>query len=218
MARYNFVKIKKRYIFTGIVILLGPALFIQSAKKVNNIVSTPIVKKEAPANPYLQEFISNYDSTIQTIVHKTPGAAIVIVKGDSIIFSKGYGIASQKTGDSIDINTVFRIGSVSKGFASTLTGVIAQDNKVNFDDLVIDYVGLPGTPKDIQVVDLELKVATQLVLFNGIPCCNSRSDTAVCQHARIHSPIAIATARDRPTFVAISAGMRAGGICCNLVA
>lgn len=136
------MKIKKRYIFTGLVILLGPALFIQSTKEVSNTDVVPVVKKEIPINPYLRELLSKYDSSIQTMVNKTPGAAIVIVKGDSIIFSKGYGLASAKTGDSINVNTIFRIGSVSKGFASALTGIVAQENLVNFNDRVIDYV--PG--------------------------------------------------------------------------
>lgn len=113
-------------------------LFIQSATEVEEptLSETKVV---APENPYLRDFITEYDSLIQTIVHKTPGAAIVIVKGDSIIFSKGYGIRSIKEGDSVDINTIFRIGSVSKGFASVLTGVLAQDNLLNFEDRVVDH-------------------------------------------------------------------------------
>ncbi|MDH5474862.1 MAG: beta-lactamase family protein, partial [Cyclobacteriaceae bacterium] len=134
------MKIKKRYIFTGLVILLGPALFIQSTEGIQNNKPTSVKKEVVPENPYLKDFISTFDSTIQTIVKKTPGAAIVIVRGDSIIFNKGYGIKSIKTGDSIDVNTVFRIGSLSKGFASTLTGVIAQDSSLQFNDLVTDHV------------------------------------------------------------------------------
>jgi beta-lactamase class C len=110
----------------------------------------------APENPYLSDFLSEYDSLIQTIVHQTPGAAIVIVKGDSIIFSKGYGIRSVKAGDSVDVNTIFRIGSVSKGFAAVLTGVLAQDHLLNFEDRVLDHyptfkLKSPQYTKDLQI-------------------------------------------------------------------
>jgi beta-lactamase class C len=117
---------------------LAPALFIQSSREVER-PEAKVIEIEAPINPHLQEFLSEYDSLIQTIVHKTPGAAIVIVKGDSIIFSKGYGIKSINDGDSVDINTVFRIGSVSKGFASVLTGTLAQKNLLSYDDKVVEH-------------------------------------------------------------------------------
>lgn len=132
------MKLKKRYIFVGLILILAPLLFIQSSTEVKEPVISE-AKVVASENPYLRDFISEYDSIIQTIVHKTPGAAIVIVKGDSIIFSKGYGIRSIKEGDSVDINTIFRIGSVSKGFASVLTGVLAQDSLLNFEDRVTDH-------------------------------------------------------------------------------
>ena len=113
-------------------------LFIQSSVEIEK-PEAPAPKVEAPINPHLQDFMVQYDSLIQTMVHKTPGAAIVIVKGDSIIFSKGYGIRSIREGDSVDVNTIFRIGSVSKGFASVLTGVLAQDSILDFNDRVIDH-------------------------------------------------------------------------------
>jgi len=132
------LKLKKRYIFIALILILAPTLFIQSSTEVER-PEVIAIKIEAPINPHLQELITEYDSLIQTIVHKTPGAAIVIVKGDSIIFSKGYGIKSIKEMDSVDINTIFRIGSVSKGFASVLTGVMVQDDLLDFDDCVIDH-------------------------------------------------------------------------------
>lgn len=131
---------KKRYLFFGIIFLLVAALFIQSKNNVSGKIASknePI--KIIPKNPYLEKFLSEYDSIIQTTVGETPGAAVVIVRGDSIIYSKGFGIASIKTGDSVKLNTVFRIGSLSKGFASILTGVISQEDSLNFDDRVIDY-------------------------------------------------------------------------------
>lgn len=117
---------------------MAPALFIRSSVEVETEAIKPLVVK-IPSNPHLLEFIDHYDSLIQTSVHKTPGAAIVIVKGDSIIFSKGYGVKSIDKGDSVDINTIFRIGSVSKGFASALTGVLTQDNLLNFEDRITDH-------------------------------------------------------------------------------
>ena len=132
------MKLKKRYIFFGLVVLLSPALFIQSTKEQPQINKEPIIYK-APQNPYLQKFLAEYDSAVRSQVHKTPGAAIAIVKGDSVIFSEGFGIRSIKSGDSIDVNTVFRIGSVSKGVAAVLSGIMAQDSVINLDDEVAKH-------------------------------------------------------------------------------
>ena len=117
---------------------MAPSLFIQSTQETfsNEKVDLEI---PVPINPYLEDFLFDYDSMMQRIVDQTPGAAIVIVRGDSIVFSKGYGIKSSSTKDAVDVNTIFRIGSVSKGFASVLTGVIAQEGQLGFDDKVINH-------------------------------------------------------------------------------
>jgi beta-lactamase class C len=40
----------------------------------------------------------------------------------------------------VNEHTVFRIASVSKGFASVLTGIMVQEGKLNWDDRVIKYL------------------------------------------------------------------------------
>ncbi len=68
-----------------------------------------------------------------------PGAAIGIVHQDSIVFLKGYGVRRMGEPDKIDAHTVFRIASVSKGFASTLTGLLVDDGMLQWNDRVIDW-------------------------------------------------------------------------------
>jgi beta-lactamase class C len=65
-----------------------------------------------------------------------PGAAVTIVKDSGIKWLKGYGVKVAGTQDSVDINTVFRIGSVSKGFAAVITGMLVNENILNWDDRV----------------------------------------------------------------------------------
>ena len=47
-----------------------------------------------------------------------PGAAVLVLQGDEIIFDKGYGIADLESGAAIDGNTFFNIASVSKQFTA----------------------------------------------------------------------------------------------------
>lgn len=71
-----------------------------------------------------------------------PGVAVAVVKGDKIIFAKGYGI--RRTGESgkVDKNTIFQLASVSKTFASAGLGVQVDKKKIGWDDEVLNY--LPG--------------------------------------------------------------------------
>lgn len=65
-----------------------------------------------------------------------PGAEVLILKGDSIIFEKGYGIADMETGTPIDENTFFNIASVSKQFSGVAAMMLAEEGKLSLDDNV----------------------------------------------------------------------------------
>ncbi|WP_109301588.1 serine hydrolase [Aquimarina sp. AU474] len=68
------------------------------------------------------------------------GAAVSIVKCDSIIYTGGFGNKSAAITDGVDAETIFRIGSVSKGFAGILTGIHVQEGLVDWEDKIIDHI------------------------------------------------------------------------------
>lgn len=94
------------------------------------------------ANPLLQELIVQYDQEIQSLSNEanTPGAAVAIVHDSTIVFLKPYGVKKAGSSDSIDVNTVFRIASVSKCFAAFLTGTLVEDSIVGWENHIVDYV------------------------------------------------------------------------------
>jgi CubicO group peptidase (beta-lactamase class C family) len=73
---------------------------------------------------------------------KVPGMAIAIVRNDSIVFAKGYGV--RKVGDPtpVDPHTVFAIGSSSKAFTSAAVAMLVDDGKMKWDVPITTY--LPG--------------------------------------------------------------------------
>lgn len=73
------------------------------------------------------------------IRHHNPGAAVAIVYDSTVILLKGYGVKEAGTTDSIDIHTVFRLASVSKPFASFLTGILVQEKVLNWNDTVLHH-------------------------------------------------------------------------------
>lgn len=91
--------------------------------------------------PNLVEVVAQFEKFVQDTMAQcnAPGAAIAVVKDDRIIYLKGFGVREIGKAEAVDIHTVFRLGSVSKGFAAVLTGVLVQDGILNWDDRIIDY-------------------------------------------------------------------------------
>ncbi|HEX5072973.1 MAG TPA: serine hydrolase [Gemmatimonadaceae bacterium] len=73
---------------------------------------------------------------------KVPGMAIAIVRNDSVVFAKGYGV--RKVGDPtpVDPHTVFAIGSSTKAFTSATVAMLVDDGKMKWDAPLTTY--LPG--------------------------------------------------------------------------
>ena len=86
--------------------------------------------------------IEKLDSYIEKcrIDWNVPGMVIAIVKNDTVIFTKAYGVKSIKTGEKVDINTVFGIASNSKAFTSAAMAILVDEGKINWDDKVIKYL------------------------------------------------------------------------------
>ena len=71
---------------------------------------------------------------------KIVGAGVSIVRGDSVVISDGFGKRNIHTKDGVDGETVFRLGSLSKGFTGVLAADLKCDGKLDWTDRVIDYI------------------------------------------------------------------------------
>lgn len=71
---------------------------------------------------------------------QVPGAAVVIVKDDKIVYAKGFGVREIGKSDKIDPDTVFAIGSASKAFTGATMAMLVDDKKITWDGVVHDYM------------------------------------------------------------------------------
>ncbi len=69
-----------------------------------------------------------------------PGAAVAVVKGDSIIFKKGYGSANLEYELPVSPSSVFHIASVSKQFTVFAVLLLEQEGKLSFDDDIRKHI------------------------------------------------------------------------------
>lgn len=68
------------------------------------------------------------------------GAGVSIVQGDSIVISEGFGKRNIKETAEVDGQTIFRLGSLSKGFTGVLAASLQADGTLGWDDKVVDYI------------------------------------------------------------------------------
>jgi CubicO group peptidase (beta-lactamase class C family) len=75
---------------------------------------------------------------------RTPGAALVIVRGDEILLSKGFGVANVETGERVTPDHLFRIGSTTKLATALALAVLAEEGKIDLREPVGSVAsGLP---------------------------------------------------------------------------
>ncbi len=101
-----------------------------------------IEKKEERINPHLKKFIHDYATELEHDFwrSRTPGAAIVIVKDSTVLLMRGFGYKDVYTREGVDENTVFRLASLSKGFAGILSGMMVEKGFLNWEDKVMSHV------------------------------------------------------------------------------
>ena len=69
-----------------------------------------------------------------------PGLAIAVVKDDSVVYAKGFGVREVGKPDRVDSHTIFAIGSNTKAFTSAAVGIMVDRKKMRWDDKVTSYL------------------------------------------------------------------------------
>ena len=90
---------------------------------------------------------------------KVPGASVAIVRNDSVIYAKGYGVREIGKPAPVDEHTLFAIGSSSKAFTSAAVAMLVDSGKVRLDAAANTYLpnfqlADPFASREITVRDL----------------------------------------------------------------
>ncbi|CAH9057236.1 Protein flp [Pseudoalteromonas sp. CIP111854] len=88
------------------------------------------------------QFLNSYSKQVERKLKEKsiPGAALSIVHGELGTLAKGYGNTKVRKGLPVDENTRFRLASVSKTFAGSLSAKLASQHYLRLDDYVSDYL------------------------------------------------------------------------------
>jgi len=112
----------------------------EAASKVN---PKPIKEIPPPVSAEMQAVVSDYSDYVKRKIFngQSPvGMSIGIVKDGNILLEEGFGYRNHKTKEPVNSNTVFRIASLSKGFAGGLAATLVRDNQISWSTKVKDIL------------------------------------------------------------------------------
>lgn len=90
----------------------------------------------------IKEILPAFEKLVEEGLRKTqtPGAAVVIVHKDRVVYLKGFGVRKLGEDAKVDADTVFQLASVSKPFATTALAALVGEGKIGWDDSVVKRV------------------------------------------------------------------------------
>lgn len=105
--------------------------------------------------------LTGLDAYMQEALTKLRGVgfAIAVVKNDSIVYAKGFGVKKAGTTDPVTPRTLFAVGSTSKAFTTTALGMLVDEGRFGWDTHVTDLMkgfelADPAVTRELTVRDL----------------------------------------------------------------
>jgi CubicO group peptidase (beta-lactamase class C family) len=95
-----------------------------------------------------------------------PGLAIAVVKDDSVVFARGYGVRRLGTSAAVTPYTIFAIGSCTKAFTAAVLGMLVDSGRIAWDEPAGSY--LKGFTLSDPYVSRELTVRDLLTHRSGL--------------------------------------------------
>lgn len=120
--------------------------------------TTSSFKQNIEANSSGASFFRKVDSVVINKMNEynIPGLSIGLIRNDSIIYNKGYGVRNIKSDNLVTENTIFHTASISKLFTAVATMKLIEQNAITIDDKLVDI--LPELNyDDKRVADITIK-------------------------------------------------------------
>lgn len=148
----------KKYLPILFFLFLNFAFQTNARESQEKIAQIPVQNTTTPKDS-LALFLKHYEGFFKTNfnVSECPGAAVVIVKDNTVVYKKGFGVKKIHTTDSVDVNSVFRIASLSKGVSAVLAGHMVDKNELQWNQFVKDAVPTFGLKEHAQAARLQVR-------------------------------------------------------------
>ena len=107
---------------------------------------------QAPASVYsatqalpaarVQSTLADYQHWLDRLAERNAvaGLATAVVIDNKVVFERTVGYADAATQEPVTPDTVFRLASLSKAFATAITGLLVDDGKLSWDTKLVDVL------------------------------------------------------------------------------
>lgn len=124
----------KQFFWGWVLLLVGFNVNAQNNKKIKLAID---------------KIMTNYESSNE------PGASVLVLKNNKIVFKKGYGVSNINTGEEIKPTTNFRLASVTKQFTAMSILLLQKRRKLSLEDPISKYFStIPPYISKIRIKDL----------------------------------------------------------------
>ena len=97
----------------------------------------------------IDKIMANYQNANE------PGASVLVLKNNKVIFKKGYGVSDISSMDPIKSNTNFRLASVTKQFTAMSILLLEKKRKLSLEDTLSKFFSfIPPYIAKIKIKDL----------------------------------------------------------------
>ncbi len=132
-------------LFLTLLLFLSASAFSTDEEPSREILAAQGLHIDAPhvvVDPEIEPFLREFESFVSRRKSREgfPAVAIAIVKDGQPVFLKTLGQRNTKEKQAANRHTVFRLASVSKGFAPILTGIMVERGLLSWDDCVVQYL------------------------------------------------------------------------------
>lgn len=120
----------------GMSLLLSGALFLATAPAAAQTAAA--TGSELTFDQRLERLAAEIERN-RVNLH-VPGAALAVVRGDEVVFARGFGLADVENQTPVTPETPFFIGSSTKAFTATLVGMLVDDGLMSWDDPIEQHL------------------------------------------------------------------------------
>ena len=147
------------------LLCLCMAVIVMSCEKKRDEESASINKEQTVLQALGQDWTSYFDREMKAL--NCIGGSWVIVGPNGAVMDGAYGLRHPTDAIGVDEHTLYRIGSLSKGFAGILTAKLAAEDVLSLDDPVNKY--LPGFKFKDSTISEQVRIRHILSHTTGLP-------------------------------------------------
>ena len=130
-------------LIAGAVGLASTPAFAQVTGTAETSATHPVTfpREELPPER-VKETLASYQDWLSKLEERdaVAGMATAVVVDDKVVFEHTLGYADAATREPVTPDTVFRLASLSKAFATAVTGVMVEDGKLGWDTKLADVL------------------------------------------------------------------------------